>query len=393
MSKFKQIALMTSLAGMGLGSTAALAADAAAPAPKAVPTISEILDASGITVNGYVDVSYSHLSGNGKFINGVYDRVFDYEPNSFTLQQTALTVAMQPKEGFGGLVNLTAGKDAQVIKAWDGGTVAPDTSHSFDVTQAYVSYAGGPFTVIAGKFVTLAGAEVINPTQDTNFSRSILFGYAIPFTHTGLRASYAVNDMLTLIAGVNNGWDDLKDTNRAKTVELGATFTPNKMFSFAATGYSGNEQVASPTDTTQGKRSIFDLVATFNATDNLSFVLNYDNGSQENVTLPNGKVGKARWEGTAGYVNYQINEKWRLSLRGEYFNDKGGYRTAVATGKTVGQKWKEGTFTVAYMPTKNVELRGEVRHDTSDQLVFFDSNGVTPVKKQTSFGVEAIYKF
>ena len=392
MSKFKQIALITSLAGMGLGSTAALAADAAPPAPKSVPSISEILDASGITVNGYVDVSYSHLSGNGKFINGVYDRVFDYEPNSFTLQQTALTVAMQPKQGFGGLVNLTAGKDAQVIKAWDGGTVAPDTSHSFDVTQAYVSYAGGPFTVIAGKFVTLAGAEVINPTQDVNFSRSILFGYAIPFTHTGLRASYAVNDMLTLIAGVNNGWDDLKDTNRAKTVELGVTFAPNKMFSFAATGYSGKEQVASPTDTTQGKRSIFDLVATFNATDQLSFVLNYDNGSQDNVTLPNGKVGKAKWEGTAGYVNYQINEKWRLSLRGEYFNDKGGYRTAFV-GTTVGQKWKEGTFTVAYMPTKNVELRGEARHDTSDQLVFFGSNGVTPVKKQTSFGLEAIYKF
>lgn len=389
MTKLKKIALITSLIAPGFAF-----ADQAPPAPKpAVPSISEILDASGITVNGYVDASYSHLSGNGKFINGVYDRVFDYEPNSFTLQQTALTVAMQPKQGFGGLVNLIAGKDAQVIKAWDGGTPAPDTSHSFDVTQAYVSYAGGPFTVIAGKFVTLAGAEVINPTQDVNFSRSILFGYAIPFTHTGLRASYAVNDMLTLIAGVNNGWDDLKDTNRAKTVELGMTLAPNKMFSFAATGYSGNEQVASPTDTVQGKRSIFDLVATINATDQLSFVLNYDNGAQDNATLLNGRTGKARWEGTAGYVNYQINEKWRLSLRGEYFNDKDGYRTAVEAGKTVGQKWKEGTFTVAYMPTKNVELRGEVRHDTSDQLVFLDSNGVTPVKKQTSFGLEAIYKF
>ena len=48
------------------------------------------------------------------------------------------------------------------------------------MTQAYVQYATGSWTFIGGKFVTLAGAETINPTTDTNFSRSILFGYAFP---------------------------------------------------------------------------------------------------------------------------------------------------------------------------------------------------------------------
>jgi len=52
-----------------------------------------------------------------------------------------------------------------------------------------VQYAHGPLTIIGGKFVTLAGAEVINSTLDTNYSRSILFGYAIPFSHTGARSA------------------------------------------------------------------------------------------------------------------------------------------------------------------------------------------------------------
>jgi len=30
-----------------------------------------------------------------------------------------------------------------------------------------------------------------------NYSRSILFGYAIPFAHTGIRATYAASDSMT----------------------------------------------------------------------------------------------------------------------------------------------------------------------------------------------------
>src|SRR4029077_1684556 len=156
----------------------------------------EVLASSGITVNGYVDMSYEYLSGLGSFASGTADRVFDARHDSVTLHQAALTIARQPKEGFGVLVNLTAGQDAPIIKSY------PNTGGSdFDVTQAYVQYASGPLTLIGGKFVTLAGAETINPTTDSNFSRSILFGYAIPFTHTGFRASYAVNDQIGLTLG------------------------------------------------------------------------------------------------------------------------------------------------------------------------------------------------
>src|SRR5438105_12419766 len=207
------------------GAHADEAAKSAEPAKPTAPSLTDVLTASGIDLHGYLDTAYSYLSGTGIFRSGVADRVFDTEPNSFNLHQAALTVDYQPKEGFGGLVNLTAGRDARVIAS------AGEATSNFDVTQAFVQYAHGPLTIIGGKFVTLAGAEVINSTQDTNYSRSILFGYAIPFSHTGARLTYAASDQLSLIVGVNNGWDQLQDANKQKTAELGVSYTPSKVFS------------------------------------------------------------------------------------------------------------------------------------------------------------------
>ena len=144
----------------------------------------------------------------------------------------------------------------------------------------------------------------------------------------------------------------------------------------------------------KGTRNLVDLVATYNATEQLTLVLNYDYGSQGDATLVNGTTGTAKWEGWAGYANYQINEKWRGSLRGEWFNDKDAYRTgAVEPGKTAGQKWKEATLTLAYLPTKATEIRADVRNDWSDQKVFLNTDAVTPKSNQHSFGLEFLYHF
>ena len=104
--------------------------------------------------------------------------------------------------------------------------------------------------------------------------------------------------------------------------------------------------------------------------------------------LANGSTGTAKWDGLAGYANYQINDLWRLSARAEVFNDTDGYRTNFSGG----QKWKEATLTVGYAPNKNVELRGEIRRDTSDQASFAYNDGIAR-KDQSSLGLEAIYKF
>lgn len=356
-----------------------------APAKPGVPTLHQMFEASEIAVDGYLDMAYTHLSGTGLFTSGTANRVFDTERNAFLLNQAAITFAKQPKEGFGGLVNLTAGKDADVIAAFDAN---PGATQKFDVTQAFAHYASGPLMVIAGKFVTSAGAEVIKSTSNVNYSRSILFGYAIPFTHTGVRATYALSDTFSLIGGISNGWDNLRETNAQKTTELGIAATPIKNLSLSLMNHHGTERVGGLTLTgPEGSRNLIDIVATYTVSEKLSFTLNYDNASQKNASTvaPSGN-DTAKWSGVAAYVTYQISDTWRLAVRGETFNDKDGYRTGVQ------QKWKEGTITLAYLPSKSIELRGEVRGDRSDVASFVKTDG-SAGKSQNSFALQALYKF
>lgn len=352
-----------------------------APAATA-PTLDKVLEASGISLSGYIDAAYSHanrnLGGTAAGVAGFSDRVFDSQNNSFALHQFGLTVAKQPKEGFGGLVNVTAGSDAQVIHSLP--EVAGTTSSMFDVTQAYGQYATGPVTVIAGKFTTLAGTEVIASTGNTNFSRSILFG-AVPFTHTGVRATYAMSDAVSLTAGLNNGWDQLTDPNNGKTLELGATITPIKPLSIVASVYSGKETISA---TAEGTRTALDLVGTYTVIDPLTLGLEYLNVTQDNFA----PGVKAKYSGEAGYATYMLTPKWRGVLRVESFNDNNGFHFLTPTGT----KYKEATVTGSYLASDSYELRGEVRRDTADSAVFKNAEGVAS-KSLITFAVQGIYKF
>lgn len=353
--------------------------------PPAVPTLDKVLEASGITTSGYIDAGYSYASrnieGTGTGPVGVNTRVFDAQNNSFVLHQVGLTLAKQPKEGFGGLVNLTMGKDANVIQS------APGTANAtFDVTQAYAQWAGGALTVIAGKFVTLQGTEVIASPGNVNVSRSILFG-AIPFTHTGLRATYALGDTASVIVGVNNGWDQIQDANRGKTAELGVTWNPIKPLTILVAGYSGSEPSA--LSGTNGTRTDANVVASYALTDAFSIGLEYLTFSQDKA-LANG--AKAKYSGYAGYLTYMMTPKWRGVVRLESFDDHDGFHFST-TGLTKPQvKYTEGTVTLAYLPADSFELRAEVREDKADQAVFVQYNGTTS-KTLMTLALQGLYKF
>ena len=399
--------LVSALAVPGLA--AAQDKPAAPPAPPAEAK-DEGIKLGIFDVSGYVDASLNHMSRRNVFTSGVPDRVFDVERSGGALRQFAGTIAYQPKEGLGGLVNLIVGKDANIIAPYkttpQTGKLCNPVTHvdalgnhckndNFDVTQAFLQYAIGAWTLIGGKYVTLAGAEVINTPTNTNFSRSILFGYAIPFSHTGLRATYALSDTLSLMGGINQGWDDIQNNNSGQTGEVGVAWSPSKIVTLGAQGYFGKERAAGltknelpPAFRLEGQRNLFDTVLTINATEKLTFILNYDNASQANTqNVTPGGATKAKWSGLAGYANYQFNDQWRLSFRAEHFNDKQGYRTGVV------QKWNEGTLTLAWLPIKPIDLRAEVRRDHSNVASFLDVNGVTGRNNNNSYGLQFLYKF
>jgi hypothetical protein len=366
-----------------------------AGAPPAVPTLDKVLEASGISVSGYMDVGYTYANKNIE--TGFSTRVFDNQNNSFALHQVGLTMAKQPKEGFGGLVNVTVGKDAQVLHSFPEFTGTTSGS-LFDITQGYAQYAGGPVTVIAGKFATLHGTEVIASPGNANISRSILFG-SVPFTHTGLRATWAFNDQYALIFGLNNGYDQLTDSNKGKTVELGGTLNPIKPLTIAVSAYSGKENTTlfgAPLAGADGTRTSINAVASYAIIDPLSVGVELLQVQQDNVVSTSGTI-KGKYSGFAGYVSYTIIPKLKATLRVESVTDKDGVKFGLPTdtsdpAASPAKKFMEGTVTVAYLPSDAFELRGEVRQDQGDNKAFVDSKGQFS-KSLMTMALQGLYKF
>lgn len=356
--------------------TPAAGSPAAAPGSPAAPILgstklADFLATTGITATGYVSASYYYSSDDSTY------HEFDTAHDTLQIDQAAITVAYQPKEGFGALVNLMAGEDARFTNEQENGH-----DGLFNITQAYLQYASGPLTLIGGRFLSLAGAESENPTLDTNFSRGLVY-YSEPITHTGFRATYAVTDAISVIAGVNEGWNTSSNAYGSKTGELALLYTPNKTFSITGEAYVGKDPDYDAT------RALLDVIATYNATSSLTFILNYCWGQQQLRPELGTALPSRDWDGLAGFVNYAFNSRWRISLRGEFLDDQGGFVTGTP------EKIEEGTVTAGYSPVKSFELRLEARYDTSNEATFEYETPDTDTfdAHQTGFAVQGIYKF
>ena len=166
---------------------------------------------------------------------------------------------------------------------------------------------------------------------------------------------------------------------------MGLSWAPAKVFALTAQAYVGKDP------TFDAQRTLVDAVATYSATDALTFILSFDWGKQEQHTSGDPDL---EWNGAAFYTNYALSDQWRVSLRLEYLDDKNGF----VTGTGVAQTLKEGTVTFGYDPVKNFELRLEARYDKSTEPTFVrsisENEDVNPfANSQTGFALQGVYKF
>jgi hypothetical protein len=230
----------------------------------------------------------------------------------------------------------------------------------------YLAPAGKGLKIDVGKFVTNAGAEVIESKDNWNYSRGLLFSWAIPYFHFGARASYTFNDKVSVGASLVNGWNDSVDNNTGKTVGLSLTVNPNKKLSIIENYYGGPEHL----NYNGSFRNLSDTVITYTPTAKLSLMANYDYGRDHIVNsavtgVPPFFVGpRAVWSGLAGYLKYALDDKWAVALRGEYFDDNQGFSTGTS------QELNEFTATLQRTIAKAIITRLEFRRDSSDARVF-----------------------
>jgi hypothetical protein len=334
-----------------------------------------------VSVSGFVDAYYSrNVASPESRMNKL--RNFDIPENQINLslaeivlQKKAQPVGFRADIDFG-----TANDIVQGIAPY--GTTPYSTLAN--IQQAYLTVVipvGNGLTADAGKFVTHMGYEVIESKDNWNYSRSLLFAWAIPYYHTGLRLTYSFADNFTVAVHVVNGWNSVIDNNAEKSLGLMVSYSPTGSTGLVLNVMDGFEQ---PSGVDVGKKKVFDIIVTQNVSDAFALTLNADYGDETLISR------LYTWKGAAVYGRYTFNPKSAFALRAEIFDDPGGYATGLGVPRL---DVKEVTATYEYKFAEALLVRGEARYDVSNAPIFDRNANVSTESGQLTFlvGIVAIF--
>lgn len=303
--------------------------------------------------DGYVDVNISHPASGFNVL-----RAFDVRSDMAHLSMAEISIDRGPAP-LGFHLDAGFGEMFDIIHAGN-----RDPGHWKYIKQAYLSLKPTSWhgvEIDAGEFVTSAGAEIIETNQNFNYSRSLLFTWAIPYSHTGFRVQYPIGAHFAGSFQVVNGWNNVEPINSGKTYGFTGSYAWKKV-SWSNNYYDGPQHC----HTTAGWRSLYDTSISVNQTDRLTWYLNYDYGREKSVGR-----GAGQWTGIAAAARYAIGTKYAVAARMEWFDDKNGLTTGTA------QTVNEFTLTGEYKLSPWLISRGELRTDWSNQPLSQTDNGPT----------------
>src|SRR5882724_88742 len=326
-------------------------------------------------VDGYYSYNFNKPAGRVNVL-----RNFDTRSNQFALNLAEVVIEKKPdplNSRVGFRLDLDYGPATDLVHASE-----PGGNETYKVIQqAYGSYlapVGSGLQIDVGKFVTWNGAEVIETKDNWNYSRGLLFAWAIPYYHAGVRAKYSFNSKVSLMGAVVNGWNNVEENNSGKTFGLSLTLAPTPKLSIIQNYTTGPEQ----TNDRHHFRHLLDTIVSYNFNKHWAVMGNYDY-AQDKLT----SGGKVHWQGVAGYLRYTPTDKLAFTPRYEWFGDYNGFSTGTA------QRVKEFTITGEYKVRPSLIGRLEYRRDWSDQPFFPKSDPSILAKSQSTVLAGLIWTF
>ncbi len=338
-------------------------------------------------ISGFIDGYYSFNFNRPNTSDGLYDQVnqlynFNDKTDQFELSAAKLTLNHDP-DPIGAHVDFIYGRTNSLINA------APSNATSADqlpyLEQAFLSLKPAKakgFELDFGKFVTSAGAEVIEAKDNWNYSRSLLFVNAIPYWHFGVRTSMPVSKTDTIGFQLVNGWNNVSKSNGGVT----GVFTN----ALVKTKYTWNlNYIVGPenSNTTDGLRNLIDTTLLLTPPGKLNLYINYDYGMNQDAVAAQGDTNLHSWQGVAVAAHIQANAKSAITPRFEWFSDPDGFQTGAS------QTLYEGTFTYEYKWVEGLLSRVEYRYDSSSDPKFFNKLGNQSTGQQQTITVAFIAFF
>ncbi len=263
-------------------------------------------------------------------------------------------------------------------------------------------------TLTLGNFNTFLGYEVISPTANFNYSTSYMFSYG-PFSHTGLRADFALSDEFSLMLAVMNP-TDFTEFNPSGSYSLGGQlgYSSDAASVYLNLLYGDQDGNFDP----NSNRSVFggargttfqaDLTAGFDLSETFFLGLN----TTINTTNPGDLVDDNNlalednigFYGAALYLQVSPSETFGLGLRGEYFGEFGGGTDESIGAINVGD---DGTGSIIDLTlSANINVGGgltlipEFRIDAASEDSFENRDlDETLQSSLASFLLAAVYSF
>ena len=254
-----------------------------------------------------------------------FGRLFDDRANEPLLNQITITlerVLPSSPNGFEWGFKLQAmyGSDARFIHSLGLLDRVTDDIVQPDIVEAYLNLhlplaTEGGLDLKLGKFVTLEGAETIDPRTNFFYSHSYIFNFGIPFNHTGALATFHAAKWLDLYAGITRGVNtSLEDNNDAAAFHGGVGLNLfDGQLTVLATTHIGPETPGNNHD----NRFLSDITVTAKLTKNLTSItdLNYIYDL----------AADASGYGLAQYLLYSFNDVFIVGLRAEIWRDADGF--------------------------------------------------------------------
>lgn len=349
---------------------------------------------SSTTLSGYVDTSAQWNLGTGDANVPAYAFGGPGKADGFNLNvvKISLEKPVDPADAWGAgyKVDMLFGPDADAFATQSTGVAA-----DFALKQAYVALhapIGNGLDFKIGEWDTIIGYEVFESINNPNVTRS--YGYTLePTTHTGIQATYALNDMISVTAGVA---DSFGPTINGRPFLGGGTTVPAGGQGPRAESYKtymGSITFTAPTNwgVLSGSTITGCIINGYNqavnsgaGADQTSFYA----GATLNTPVTGLKVGACydylgvAKQGISGssyanavglYASYQLTEKLSVYGRGEYASSDtmvlgpAGPVNIIGAGKVF-----ETTATLQYDLWKNVLSRLEFRwdHAADDSMAY-----------------------
>jgi hypothetical protein len=333
----------------------------------------------GAETNPYEDVGGSASLGVAALLDGYLAdnlnapvtgrnglREFDTRANRPALGYLRVTLAHAP-ELLGFRLDAGVGDTSQAFLSEDPArTTHPRESMAFShVQQAFVSlrlpWPGG-LELDAGKFDTPVGLEDNVTTTSWNYSRSLIFSWAEPTLHSGLRATFEPWHTLGVSLFWINGWNaNVQDGNGMRSFSAAATWTPTPSWEVALVYMGGLERAPTALANPQLTfRNLADGYVIYSPPSFWSLAATSDYG----VDRAHG--GVTFW-GATGYVRARLTNALSTTLRAEYFDDPNGFATGIAQRVVAGTATFEARTVVRSVAFAE---RIELRHDVSSAPAF-----------------------